>query len=463
MIRSIRRFQMLMLVLLLAVSSAVTIIWTRLHTSHEVEEVFDASLAQAAKVMHGLVVDHLEPDALAKLQSSVHLASLAGEYDSDNLVSGTENDPGHPYEYQVGFQVWRFDGELLLSSPPDFPAQAPLVAGFDLVGQGDQPWRTYSLRDPENQVWIRTGHQMSFRRELTDEVADRVLVPTLVVLPVLLLLLSLSMRRGLAPLNVISRDLNARRSDDLNALKQQRWPDELVPVVDSLNGLFERVGATLERERRFTADAAHELRTPLAALRIHLEKLRLAPEQSHDLLRGIGRMERVVEQLLMLARIEPKNKDLPRQPLDVSVLCCNLVAELYPLALARGLQIELEDNAPSLQVLGDETLLGIMLRNLIENAIRYTRDSDTLLLKLAHHNGEAQISVIDHGPGLDDDAKHKVLGRFYRQYRAPGDGAGLGLSIVALIVELHEGQLMLEDTPGGGLTVRVRLPRKIDT
>jgi signal transduction histidine kinase len=100
----------------------------------------------------------------------------------------------------------------------------------------------------------------------------------------------------------------------------------------------------------------------------------------------------------------------------------------------------------------------IMLRNLIENGIRYTRDGDTLLLRLCARDGQADIAVIDHGPGLDEEARQLVLGRFYRQHRAPGDGAGLGLSIVALIVELHEGQLMLEDTPGGGLTVRVRLP-----
>jgi two-component system sensor histidine kinase QseC len=455
--RSIRGFLMLMLVLLLSVSAAITIIWTRLHTSHEVEEVFDASLAQASKVMHGLVVDHLERHTLTELQSSVYLAHITDGPNIDDLATGTADDPGHPYEYQVGFQVWRFDGTLLLSSPPQFPLQMPVAPGFELIGEPEQPWRSYSLRDPHNQVWIRAGHQMSFRRELTDQVADKVLVPTLVVLPLLLLLLSLSIRRGLRPLDGISHDLNNRRSDDLKPLQHNGLPAELVPVVAALNGLFERVSAVLERERRFTADAAHELRTPLAALRIHLEKLRLAPQQTADLLSGIGRMDRVVEQLLMLARIEPRRGQLPRKPLALSPLCCDLVAQLYPLALARNLQIELEDD-PSLQVSGDETLLVIMLRNLIENGIRYTRDGDTLLLRLCARDGQADIAVIDHGPGLDEEARQLVLGRFYRQHRAPGDGAGLGLSIVALIVELHEGQLMLEDTPGGGLTVRVRLP-----
>ncbi|MFC6672868.1 ATP-binding protein [Marinobacterium aestuariivivens] len=459
--RSIRGFLMLMLVLLLGISTAVTVAWTYRHTSHEVEEVFDASLVQSAKVLRGLVVDHQQRQTLNALQRSVSLARLEGAPDEDRYDSGDPDDPGHPYEYQVGFQAGLLDGELLLSTPPEFPLRRPFRPGFETVGEGDSRWRIYTLRDSAHGLWIRSGHRMGVRDELTEQVADKVIIPLLVVLPLLLLMLSISIGRGLRPLVTIRHDLEQRRSDDLQPLPGRNLPSELQPVVASLNDLFVRVGETLERERRFTADAAHELRTPLAALRIHLEKLRLPETQTGDLLRGIDRMERVVAQLLMLARIEPQRGRLPCRPVVLEPLCCDLIAELYPRALERNLQIEFEGDE-ALEVPGDETLLGIMLRNLLENAIRYTREGDRLQLRLHSHEGQVTVEMVDHGPGLEADARQKVLDRFYRERKCSGDGAGLGLSIVSLIVELHQGRLSLDETPGGGLTVRIHLPAASD-
>ncbi|NVK41392.1 MAG: sensor histidine kinase N-terminal domain-containing protein [Oceanospirillaceae bacterium] len=455
---SIRRFMLLTLVLLLSSSAMVTVIWTYWHTSHEVEEVFDASLVQNAKVLRGLVVDHRDRATLHQLQRSVSLAQIDGMPDEDNYSSGTPDDPGHPYEYQVGFQAGSLDGEQWLSTPPEFPAVSAIEPGFRTLGEGDRKWRVYTLRDPAQGIWVRSGHRIAVREELTEQVAGKVLVPILVVLPVLLLLLSLGIRRGLSPLQTIRQSLANRSSDDLQPLPSDRLPAELVPVVSSLNDLFARVAATLERERRFTADAAHELRTPLAALRIHLEKLRLPPAQSADLLCGIDRMERVVTQLLVLARIEPQRGKLPLHPLSLAPLCCTLVAELYPRGLDRGVSIEFEDDV-DVEVQGDETLLGILLRNLLENAIRYTRSGDLISLRLSQEADEVCIEVIDHGPGIKAADRQIVLDRFYRESRHDGEGAGLGLSIVVLIVELHNGKLLLDETPGGGLTARVLLPR----
>ncbi|GGO85624.1 two-component sensor histidine kinase [Marinobacterium nitratireducens] len=455
--RSIRRFMLLTLLLLLSLSAMITVFWTYLHSSHEVEEVFDASLVQNAKVLHGQVIAYRQRAALQELQRSVSLERLDQAPDDDDYHSGNANDPGHPYEYQVGFQAGSLDGELWVSTPPDFPVVERVEPGFMTVGEGDNRWRLYTLRNPELGIWVRSGHRMAVRDELTGQIAAKLLLPIVVVLPGLLLLLSLGIRRGLAPLETIRQSLASRRSDDLQPLPSERLPSELVPVVGSMNDLFARVASTLDRERRFTADAAHELRTPLAALRIHLEKLRLPETQSADLMCSIDRMERVVTQLLMLARIEPQRGKVPLKPLNLSQRCCSLVAELYPKALERGLSIEFEEGA-DLQVAGDETLLDILLRNLIENAIRYTCAEDVIRVRLSRESDRACIEVIDHGRGIAEADRQKVLERFYREGRQSVEGAGLGLSIVVLIVELHNGELRLEETPGGGLTVRVLLP-----
>ncbi|WP_313329302.1 sensor histidine kinase, partial [Stutzerimonas balearica] len=243
-------------------------------------------------------------------------------------------------------------------------------------------------------------------------------------------------------------------------------PRELEPVAASLNRLLQQVHQLLEREKRFIADAAHELRTPLAVLRIHAQNA-LQAEQPEDreqalqqLLAGVDRTTRVVAQLLTLARLEPSAQRLRLEALDLLPLCRETLAELTPLALARGQELTLEaDESADYQLTGDAAALSTLLQNLVSNALQYTPAGGQIQVGLQATDDAIMLRVDDSGPGVPVEQRDKLFERFYRQ--GDGQGAGLGLAIVARIVELHGASIQLTESPLGGLQAGVRLPRQL--
>lgn len=465
--RSIQNRILIALAGLFSIATLVLLSWTWSTTSHEVEEVYDASLVQFTRQFASQLILSDDINTLVAMQESVLRAEAAkpqlkgseDEYEEDyhNL---NKNDPGHYYEQHQGFQVWDLSGTLLFSSPSDLQLPAPEQAGYDTDTSGDAPQRSYTLYLPDQAVWIRASQPITLRTEMAEEVAEQVLLPLAVVIASLIVAITLTVNLNLRPLKRISRELDQRNSAELSPINSHNLPSELLAPVDSLNRMFQRVSETLQRERRFTSDAAHELRTPLAALRVHVERLALRADQASPLAVGLNRLERVVTQLLMLARLEPrKSEHLEQQPLDGNQLAANLIAELVPVALKKNVQIEL-NNQTHLPLYAEPTLIEILLRNLIENAIRYTCIGDTILISLEHEDQQFLISVADHGPGLDVEQKTQVVQRFYRQNKADSEGAGLGFSIIDQIVTLHRGDYQLLDTSSeGGLTVLIKLPQ----
>lgn len=464
--RSIQSRILLGLAALFSIATVVLLSWTWTTTNHEVEELYDASLVQFTRQFSSqfLVADY--ETALSALEASAKRAEAAAptlhgsedEYE-DSYSSQNPNDPGHHYEHHLGVQVWSHVGERLLSSPSDLNLTAPQDAGFQTLNTQASALRTYNLYLPEQKLWVRATQPLSIRTEMASEVAEHVLLPLAVVIAGLIIAIAFTINHYLRPLKLISQELDHRSSDDLSPLSSQQLPQELITPVQSLNRMFQRVAQTLHRERRFTSDAAHELRTPLAALRIHTENLSLPQQKVQPLLQGLNRMERVVTQLLMLARLEPRHSNqLDKQSLDVERLTADLIAELVPTALRFHVQIELHTQTQT-HLMAEKTLLEILLRNLIENAVRYTHPGDTVLVTLETDMDHYLITVTDHGPGLSDDLKIQVLQRFYRKNKAKNEGAGLGFSIIDQIINLHRGSFTLSDTPNtGGLSVQVKLP-----
>lgn len=464
--RSIQSRILLGLAMLFSIATLVLLSWTWTTTNHEVEELYDASLVQFARQFSSqlLVADYdsaLSALELSALRAEAAAPKLLGSEDDyeDDYSSQNPNDPGHHYEQHLGFQVWSGAGERLLSSPSDLDITAPERAGFETLSTHDSALRIYNLYLPEQELWVRATQPLSIRTEMASEVAEHVLLPLAIVITGLIIAIAFTISHYLQPLKRISQELDQRSSDDLSPLSSKQLPQELITPVQSLNRMFQRVAQTLQRERRFTNDAAHELRTPLAALRIHTENLSLAQSKVQPLQQGLNRMERVVTQLLMLARLEPRHSDqLDKQSLDVERLAADLIAELVPTALRYSVQIELHTQT-QVHLLAEKTLLEILLRNLIENAVRYTHTGDTVSVTLQTDQEHYLIIVTDHGPGLTDDLKIQVLQRFFRENKANNEGAGLGFSIIDQIVNLHRGSFTLSDTPNtGGLTIRVKLP-----
>jgi two-component system, OmpR family, sensor histidine kinase QseC len=410
--------------------------WTYLDARHEVDELLDGHLAQAAALLIAQRVDGEDDDEAADVP------------------------PLHRYAPRVAFQLWH-EGRLMLRS-----ANAPLVplgtqaSGFDTVRHDGRAWRVFAARGGEQDVRVYVGERVDARDAILRAVMSGMARPLVVALPLLALLTGWAVYRGLAPLSALARELRAREPGSIAPLALAQPAAELLPAVTALNALFERIGGLLEAERRFTADAAHELRTPIAAIAAQAQVALGATndaERRHALqatLAGCERAARLVDQMLTLARLE--NADAPPATrINVAALLRQVVAQLLPAAEARGQALELEA-PPQLDAAMDETLLGVLARNLVDNALRYSPAGARVVVALAQDGTRWALTVDDAGPGLDDAARARLGERFFRVLGPEASGTGLGWSIVRRIASVLKLEVAVDRAPAlGGLRVRV--------
>nr|WP_298139033.1 ATP-binding protein [uncultured Pseudomonas sp.] len=487
---SIRARTLLLVLGLLSLSMTLISYNSYRDAQHEIEELFDAQLAQTARLLEGMVGRNMPPSDRQALQDALNQALQARQaQDDDSLVEG------HPYEGKLAFQVLDESGHILLQSASapagllqqmieDFnraqgaePTAQPAVAqplsaiaerllGYRRVALADYQWRVFMLRDRADNHWILVGEREDVRGELVGNIARRSLLPDLVGLPALALLVWLAVGWGLRPLQRMAELIKARAPDNLAPLLLSPLPAELEPMGAALNRLLMQVNQLLDQEKRFIADAAHELRTPLAVLRIHAQNALDAedPLDREEALRqlgvGVNRATRVVGQLLTLARLDPNGVQLTMVELDLLGFFRNELAELIPLALDRQQELSLEaDETGDYRLIADAPSLGTLLQNLISNAVQYTPVGGRIQVRLQVQDDRMIVRVQDSGPGVDESLREKLFERFYRL--ESGQGAGLGLSIVLRVVQLHRGEISLNASPLGGLEVCVQLPRRL--
>jgi len=298
-------------------------------------------------------------------------------------------------------------------------------------------------------------------------------VPILLGLPVAGLLIWLVIGRGLASLRQLTGELRRKRAEDLTPLALVGPPEELLPLLDSTNALLERLQASFDRERRFSADAAHELRTPIAAIQVHADNLANtlqrsgaeAPDSLRQLQESIARMAHLVEQMLNLFRMTPEHYPAHFEVIDLHRMARDVIAELYPAFARREQEIALFGQAACIQ--GDRFALVLLLQNLLNNACKYTPEGGRITVAVNQREEGVELQVCDTGPGIPADACERVFERFYRvggdRHESAVPGCGLGLSIVHHIAELHRAQVSLGKSPLGstqspGLAVTVRFP-----
>jgi two-component system sensor histidine kinase QseC len=303
------------------------------------------------------------------------------------------------------------------------------------------------------------------RAQLVRSLAFSAISPIALGLPVLIVLLWLSIKRGLMPLTDLSRAIVSRKPDSLVYFHEANTPWELRPIVLALNDLLKRVTRMLEGERRFTDNAAHELRTPLAAIEAHLFAACNAKDEAEkdasirQARIGVGRGIRLVGQMLTLARLEPNQIQPDFVPLHMKEMAQGVCAELAPLALAREQTLELiaEPNLPAVK--GNIDMLSMLMSNLVDNAIRYTREGGHIIVMVKATDRALVLAVNDDGPGIPPEEREHVFQRFYRLADKRLPGTGLGLAICRSIADLHHAQISLSDTPTGtGLCVQVTFP-----
>jgi len=360
--------------------------------------------------------------------------------------------------YDFVVQVWSLDGVRVYLSRPHAVLPDITTLGFSTVTTPEGRWRVFGVQAVTRVIQV--AQPLSVRERRAAELALQTLKPFALLLPVLALLIWVAVGHALEPLRRLTAQLQARRVDALDALPGERLPDEVQPLVAALNELLGRLRAALERERAFMADAAHELRTPLTALHLQMGMLARASSEGEreaamsTLAAGVQRAIHLVEQMLMLARQEPRAGS-PRVPLRLDELAREIVAELVPLADAGRIDLGVAAAQPA-TITGDPDAVRTLLRNLIDNAVRYTPAGGRVDVTAASTAGSARLTVTDDGPGIPPEERTRVFDRFHRRAGTAPPGSGLGLAIVKAIAEAHGARVSLAPGPSGkGLAVTV--------
>lgn len=360
-------------------------------------------------------------------------------------------------------QIWTADGRGIYASRPHSALPTRAYLGFAEVAVAGEPWRTFSVATHERVIQV--AQPLAIRHRLAADAALRSVRPLLIVSPLLALAMWWLALRALEPLRSLARALAERRESALAPLPAAGLPDEVAPLVEALNGLLARLAASFDSQRAFVADAAHELRSPLTALKLQLQLLQRAPDEAARaeamaaLAGGIDRAARLVEQLLMLARSEAGAPALAMQPLDLAETVRHALADTLALARARGVELALQGGEQGLTVRGDAAALAALVRNLADNAVRHAPAGSTVQLALSRPaEGGALLQVDDAGPGIPPEHRERVFDRFVRRAGHADDGSGLGLAIVRTVARAHGATVALGDSPLGGLRVSVAFP-----
>jgi two-component system sensor histidine kinase QseC len=452
---SIRRRLLAILLGLFALAWSLLAIFTYRSARHEIEELFDAQLAQSARVLLTLTSHELEEHRTNR-KPLVLGSVLPGD------------DPEHEYEEKLAYQLWQHKRMLLRSENAPETSLAP-EDGYADRDIGGQAWRVFALRDVTRDVRIEVGERYDLRNELVLDTVGNVSWPLLLTLPLLTLLIWVGIGQGLRPLRLTAREIAQRTPRVLDPLSLVGVPGEVRPLVESLNGLLARLHEALEGEQRFTANASHELRTPLAGLKTQAQVALRATEDGErhqallQIVRGVDRATHLIEQLLTLARLDPDSATARYESVALPAIAAEVLAELGPAALEKGVELGLAEGGRG-QVLGDRHALAILLRNLVDNAIRYTPAPGQVEVVVREVDGEVRLRVVDSGPGLPAAERERVFERFYRVPGSSEPGCGLGLSIVQRIAVLHGARIALAPaSASGGLCVEVVFPaRQVD-
>lgn len=428
---SIRARLSALLLLAAAVTALALGLVTYRHTLFENEALFDYQLRQIA-------------------------LSLRDQGVVDNPVGVDGNDP-----LEVVVQIWAASGTMLYLSRPGDPLFSQAVLGYTDVVAGQRRWRVFSLATHDRVIQV--AQPLALRRDLAAAAALGSLWPLLAFAPLMALLIWWLVGNSLAPLRRLAHDLATRDAGSLERLADTGLPDEIAPLAQALNALLARLQKAFTHQRGFVADAAHELRSPLTALKLQLQLLERAidadarREALHQLHAGVDRAAHLIAQLLTAAQTDPNDTAAQPAPLDFSELVRQSIAEIFVLAETRNIDLTLD--APVSCVLsGDAPRLQILVRNLIDNALRYAPQGGCVQVAVVTSDTQVSLCVDDNGAGLAAFDSQRAFDRFYRGRTNDQSGSGLGLSIVKNIVDQHHAAITLSQSALGGLRVMVRFP-----
>ncbi len=402
-----------------------------------------------------------------------HMKEFSNSMQGSNLSLGDKRlieqelyQQGHFYELKLAYQVWDSYGNMLIRSP-NAPLQpmSDLLHGYANQQFNQQHWRTFTLWDAGHQYQVITAEREDVRNDLVSKITVQMTLPFVLLVPVLGGLVWYFVGRGLRPLESIAGEIASRKHTHLEPLGFEQVPREIQPLIDELNRLFGSLRDAFDRERRFTSDAAHELRTPLAALKVHMQLLDKSDNAEdkkaafEGVRQGVARTSHLVEQLLGLARLDPQAIRAMQsiEVIDLHGLCVEMITDIYPLAREKQQNISLQGDT-EVSIRGYRYPLESMLQNLLSNSVSYTPEGGEIMLALKQNATSLDIRVHDSGSGISKVQRQEVLQRFKKVSGNTHSGSGIGLSIVRRVAELHNMQLqLLHSDKLGGLCVHLKV------
>lgn len=437
---SIRRKLLLTLIGALLAAGFTTAAATFFSAQARFNHFLDTHLKETAESLAESVIDSL-PDAT---QPSPHLTIV-----------------GDAQSYQIVVQVYDSSSNSLWQREGKPPLPLPSEPGFGLEKLNGINWRTYSVG--VGPLIITVGQDMAVRTELAATSAFRVLQPLLLLLPFIGIAVWFVVGEGLSPLDRTARSVARRSPSSLTPLSTKDLPSELLGLVNAINHLLARLQDSLNAQQRFASDAAHELRTPLTALKLQVQlaqraKTKEQQEQCFKRLNdGINRATRLVQQLLTLARLDPDASSKPTTTIHLHQLIESIVDEMHPIAAQKKITLAAQIEPASVRGMRDA--IHLLITNLTDNAIRYTQESGTILLRCYKDHAYSHILVCDDGPGISPDERQRIFDRFYRALGTKTSGTGLGLAIVKRIVDIHNGTITVtEGLNNKGTTFHITIP-----
>lgn len=488
----------------------VTAFLTYKVTRDEVASLFDAELAQSAKVLHSFIENLLREGSLSThwvqmqidqnlhipegrkrrknpafqlltddqnfLKSDAQPSVLLHSFEEKNIDDQLwgvfddllkESSLGHKYERKIAFQLWsKTNGVVLHSDSAPLFALSQVDHGFSETDIDGHLWHVFSIASTNGEYIIHVGQKEEIRAELTDEISNQLVMQFLIGMPILGLVIWFIVGRALSPLNRLEIALSRREASYLKPLSTRALPNEIVPIVHEINTLFVQLEQAFEHERQFTADAAHELRTPLAGL---LTQAQVALRTSDETVRNqaltrieqaVYRMTYLVQQLLTFSRIDSNTEYLAKAVTHIEKEVVQIITELDAEAYKKRIRLEFTDENV-VPVMANTLLIDILIRNVIDNAIKYTPSRGEIKVSLIGTQTQLIFCVEDSGPGIAPEEYENSLKRFHRcvETAHTAQGTGLGFSIVQRIAGIHNAELSLSASEQlGGLKVKVAFP-----